>query len=94
MTADIPYVPAGCPGGLGPQLEAKKQRLPRRSLKRNPERQKAEAGIFFRKEIFTAVTVWESLLSPAVRPSQEAPPPTALTGQRQTLLRTGRGEVS
>lgn len=77
----------------GPTAGEKKQRLPELSLKRNTEGQKAEAGVFFRKEIFAAATVWESLLSPAVRPSQEAPPPTALSGQRQTLLRTGRGEV-
>ena len=39
------------------------------------EGQKAEASVFFRKEIFAAVTVWESRLGPAVRPSQEAPLP-------------------
>lgn len=67
--------------------------LPRLSLERNTEGRKAEAGVFFRKEIFAAVTVWESWLNPSGRHSQEVPPPTALTGQKQTLLRTGRGEV-
>lgn len=91
MAADFPYVPgAGCAGGLFPWLRADKQRL---SLETNKEGRKAEAGVFFRKEIFTAVTVWESWLSSAVRLSQEVPPPTVLTGQKQTLLRTGRGEV-
>lgn len=73
-----PSLGAGGPGGWA-QGEAEEWRLPRPSGEK-PEGQKAAAGVFFRKEIFAVVTVWESRLSPAVRPSQEAPPPAPLAG--------------
>lgn len=90
-----------CPWGWlsrwsGPTAGDKEHRPPGLSLKRNTEGQKAEAGVFFRKEIFAAATVWESLLSTAVRPGQEAPPShCSLWSEANTFEdRKGRGEVS
>lgn len=90
-----PSLGAAGPGGWA-QGEAEECRLPRLSGEK-PEGQKAAAGVFFRKEIFAVVTVWESPLSPAVRPSQEAPPPAPLAGPVEANTfedRKGRGEVS
>lgn len=51
--------------------------------------------MFFRKEIFAAVTVWESRLGPAVQPGRKCPLPPARWSQANTFEdRKGRGEVS
>lgn len=62
---------------------------------RNAEGQKAEAGVFFRKEIFAAVTVWESRLAPQSAPPGSAPSRLARWSEANTFEdRKGRGEVS
>lgn len=69
--------------------------LPRAPLERNAEGRKAEAVVFFRKEILAALTVWKSRPAQQSGAARKCPLPPAHWSEANTFEdRKGRGEVS